>query len=102
MKYQELRDACAMQPSPLQEIALKAATTPDTLSALLAELDAKTEALTGLVDDIDGLAGESDGVAGLHLNGDVATWGELLPGGRFERLTNLDAARAALSQGEQT
>jgi hypothetical protein len=26
---------------------------------------------------------------GLHLNGDPSPWDELLPGGRFERLTNL-------------
>lgn len=30
------------------------------------------------------LMDESQGVAGLHKNGDVATWGELLRGGRFE------------------
>lgn len=55
-------------------------------------------ALAGLVADIDGLVSESDGVAGLHLNGDVAPWGELLPGGRFERFEHLEAARAALAQ----
>ena len=30
------------------------------------------------------LINESDGVAGLHLNGDIAPWEELLEGGRFE------------------
>lgn len=53
-------------------------------------------ALQGLVDDIENLAGESDGVIGLHLNGDTARWGELLPGGRFERLTYLAVARELL------
>lgn len=50
-----------------------------------------------LVDELDGLVVESDGVSGLHLNGDVATWDELLPGGRFERLSSLDELRAALN-----
>ncbi|MDE2107280.1 MAG: hypothetical protein KGL39_59330 [Patescibacteria group bacterium] len=54
------------------------------------------EALQGLHDDIDGLMGESSGVYGLHLNGDPSPWGELIPGGRFERLEHLDIARAAL------
>ena len=36
---------------------------------------------------------ESDGVAGLHLNGDVATWDELRTGGPFEEwLIDFDAA----------
>jgi hypothetical protein len=30
------------------------------------------------------LISDSHGVAGLHLNGDLAPWDELLPGGRFE------------------
>lgn len=55
------------------------------------------EALAGLVDDIEGLMCESDGVTGLHMNGDVARWGELLPGGRFERLTYLAVARELLA-----
>lgn len=31
-----------------------------------------------------GLQQSSDGVSGLHLNGDLATWDELMEGGRFE------------------
>lgn len=54
-----------------------------------------------LVDELDGLVGESDGVSGLHRNGDVATWDELLPGGRFERLSSLDELRAALAAQQQ-
>ena len=53
-------------------------------------------ALEGLAGDIQGLIEESDGVNGLHLNGDVATWGELEAGGRFERLTHLPGALAAI------
>jgi len=36
------------------------------------------------VDAVCDLIGESEGVTGLHLNGDIATWGELLRGGAFE------------------
>lgn len=39
------------------------------------------------------LIGDSYGVAGLHLNGDVAPWYELREGGRYEGwLADLDAA----------
>lgn len=54
-----------------------------------------------LVDELDGLVSESGGVSGLHLNGDVATWEELLPGGRFERLSSLDELRKALAAQQQ-
>lgn len=54
------------------------------------------EALANLVHEIDDLVSESEGVAGLHLNGDVAEWDDLLPGGPYERLSSLNDARAAL------
>jgi hypothetical protein len=54
------------------------------------------EAAKGLLDDVDGLIGESGGVYGLHLNGDPSPWGELIEGGRFERLTHLEPLRAAI------
>lgn len=37
-----------------------------------------------LMVDIESLIMDSDGVVGLHLNGDVAPWEELLTGGRYE------------------
>ena len=58
------------------------------------------EALQALLDEVDGLTGESQGVYGLHLNGDPAPWDELLPGGRFERLSSMDEARAALAAAD--
>lgn len=58
-------------------------------------------AAQGLIDDIDCLMSESEGVAGLHLNGDLAPWNELEPGGRFERLTHLDLLREVLATGAQ-
>lgn len=55
-------------------------------------------ALATLVSSLDDLIADSEGVAGLHRNGDVATWDELVSGGRFEDwLSSLDRARAALS-----
>lgn len=57
----------------------------DAAPALLQEL-------MGLVEEIAGLIDESDGVYGLHLNGDVSPWGELVQGGRFERLLHIQSA----------
>lgn len=48
--------------------------------------------LHGLLDDIVGLIEESAGVYGLHLNGDVSPWSELVQGGRFERLLHIRSA----------
>lgn len=62
--------------------------------------DAMRALAANLVDEVDGLIGESGGVYGLHLNGDPSPWDELLPGGRFERLTSLDNLRAALARAQ--
>lgn len=52
-----------------------------------------------LVDDLDALIAESEGVYGLHRNGDGAPWGELTKGGRFEEwLSSLDDARDVLAE----
>ena len=59
------------------------------------------ESAQGLLMDVQDLINESEGVAGFHLNGDVAPWGELLSGGRFERLGNMDAVRAALAEAKK-
>ena len=55
-------------------------------------------ALGELVGEIKQLADESCGVAGLHLNGDVAAWEEILPGGRFEWLGSLERAESAIAK----
>ena len=47
-------------------------------------------ALEELRQEIRDLVAESVGVTGLHRNGDIALWDELLPGGEFERLTNME------------
>ncbi len=58
------------------------------------------EALSALLDDIEALIGESAGVYGLHLNGDVSPWSELEEGGRFERLSSMSRAREAIAAAE--
>lgn len=66
----------------------------------LAELVAKQAAALKLareaIGEVQDLIGESHGVYGLHLNGDESPWGELEQGGRFERLTLLNEALAAI------
>lgn len=44
-------------------------------------------ALRDVMKAIEDLVDDSHGIAGLHLNGDVAPWEELLEGGRFEEWT---------------
>lgn len=42
---------------------------------------------------VEALIGESAGVSGLHLNGDIAPWQDLRTGGRFDSwLADFDAA----------
>lgn len=74
--------------------AISAAVERDELRAKLA---AVTNKAGELASDVRGLVDESEGVAGLHLNGDVADWDSLLPGGRFERLTALGDLEDLLS-----
>jgi len=57
------------------------------------ELLAEVERLRKGLHAVELLIGESYGVAGLHLNGDIAFWGELRSGGRLEEwLRDFDAA----------
>lgn len=58
------------------------------------------DALSALLDDIEALIGESAGVYGLHLNGDVSPWSELEEGGRFERLSSMSRAREAIAAAD--
>ena len=68
-------------------------------STLQAQCERQREALERLVHDVDDLMGNSHGVTGLHLNGDVAPWSDLGEGGRFEPWLGeaLADAREALS-----
>jgi hypothetical protein len=71
---------------------------------VLAPID--TDAVTNLVEaasialhDIDDLIANSEGVAGLHMNGDVAEWESILAGGAFGAwMQSLEQLRAALAQ----
>lgn len=56
------------------------------------ELAAQNEALREALEEVKSLIGETAGVYGLHLNGDLSPWAEIEQGGRFERLTLLDDA----------
>lgn len=77
----------------------------------LSLIQAKDEALKVMgagLEAVNGLMCASDGVAGLHLNGDIAPWAELTTGGQFEEhLSPLDEAVKvwdeikALSGGEE-
>ena len=48
------------------------------------ERDQLKAQVNGMKQAIDDLVRDSEGVAGLHQNGDVAPWDELLTGGRFD------------------
>lgn len=50
----------------------------------VAELRCENARLREAVDAVFTLIADSHGVAGLHLNGDVAPWDELLRGGHYE------------------
>lgn len=71
-----------------------------TQACRLEELEKENQQLRGMLgqlhEELRGLISESSGVAGLHLNGDLATWDELLPGGMFERLSNLNEVERLL------
>jgi len=58
---------------------------------------ALVEATKAFIHDVDDLIANSEGVSGLHMNGDVADWESLLPGGLFGAwLVSIDEFRAAL------
>lgn len=59
--------------------------TRDELIALLKLKDNQIVVAKDALSSVDALIKESDGVVGLHLNGDVARWDELLIGGKSER-----------------
>lgn len=58
--------------------------TGDIEAAILAIEEHKRKKLIEGLLAVESLILESNGVAGLHLNGDLASWGELRTGGRFE------------------
>jgi NTP pyrophosphatase (non-canonical NTP hydrolase) len=78
-------------------LPIAARSDPDTRQ-LVEQRDALEVALRFLIRSVDDLIAESEGVYGLHLNGDPAPWDSLTEGGRFEAwLIELERARAALT-----
>ena len=62
-------------------------------------LQSENERLTAGIKAVRALITDSFGVDGLHLNGDVAPWETLEPGGMFEEwLTDFAAAEQDVSQ----
>lgn len=67
-------------------VRLKTALHPapaDRVAELEAALDTCSAALQRLHTDIDALMADSEGVAGLHRNGEVAPWSDLQEGGQY-------------------
>ena len=79
-----------LEASPMSEEAL------DILRSVIAKQSAALKMAKDAIGEVQDLIGESHGVYGLHLNGDESPWGELEQGGRFERLTLLNEALAAI------
>lgn len=76
------------------ECALLASGLPAAIEAR----DKALELLRALEDSVSCLIGSSEGVYGLHLNGDPAPWSELTEGGAFEDwLLSHSEARAFLA-----
>ena len=68
-------------------------------AALMAKVERQSAALKlarVALGEVQDLIDDSHGVYGLHLNGDESPWSEVEQGGRFERLTTLPEALAAI------
>ena len=84
-------DYCRALADPIRlDVAFYASRYAEALEARVRELEAAVDAVRNLINN-------SEGVAGLHLNGDVAPWDELMEGGEYEAW--LDAL-AAVNEGE--
>ena len=82
---------------------------PDWAANIIQGYEKTTEALQSEVDRlrigisaVRALMSESSGVAGLHLNGEIAEWGSLEAGGNFEEwLIDFNEAEEPHKQGEE-
>lgn len=69
-------------------------------AAAVARVGVVTESAARVLHDIDELAANSEGVAGLHMNGKVAEWSEIMDGGAFGAwLCSAEVLRADLAEG---
>ena len=75
-------------------------TAANTIERLCDRVEALEEQLSACIEGLQAvgeLIAESEGVAGLHMNGDTAPWRELREGGGFEEwLMQFDAAMNAV------
>lgn len=75
--------------------------TEEQVKALTIAHASLLSALSTLVDDVNALVSESEGVAGLHRNGDVAPWVDLLPGGQYgEWLAGMERAEREIERAK--
>lgn len=92
-------NACAGIPTEvLEAMPSGPASLLPMYTRLAQQCDKLLAVLEGLANDIHSLIHESSGVAGLHLNDDLAPWHELEAGGRFERLTHLPIAFEVIAE----
>lgn len=79
-----------------EDFALLAAALGYTISRS-DKIDRLIDAASIVLHDIDALVSNSEGVAGLHMNGEVADWQSLMAGGSFGSwLESVEDLRAAL------
>lgn len=81
-----------LQAEDCRLIAVLRNAAPDMIAeirALRARVAHLEKTANALIYEVYDLASESTGVAGLHQNGEVAAWDDLLPKGPFERLSSL-------------
>ncbi len=75
---------------------------PMSYEALKAERDAlavENAAMRGVIDAAIGVANNSSGIAGWHLNGEIADWDEILPELNIETPITSEALAAIQAQG---
>jgi len=58
--------------------------TKETLLKKIAQLESEVSTLKAAITNVAELIDNSSGVSGLHQNGDIAGWDELLEGGYYE------------------
>lgn len=71
------------------------------LSRILENYHRLYQALEDLTDEVQALMDDSDGVAGLHQNGDIASWSEICEGGQFPWLASHSEAEKVLKEIER-
>lgn len=81
---------CGSNVEPFEEIDFN-----QTPECRIAEL---TDIVLNMIHDIEDLASNSEGIAGLHKNGDVATWDDLIDGHMKLWLLGLSRAKESVER----